>query len=62
MTLSVVTRPWPGTRTTAVAVVVIVIIVYRWVGPGWALPLGLGGWLASLGYTRALPAMARGQR
>jgi hypothetical protein len=47
VTLSVVTRPRPGTWTTQVVVILIVIVVYRWAGPGWALPLGLGGWLAS---------------
>lgn len=57
-TLSVITRPWPGPRTTTIVIVLIVIIIYRWAAPGWAIPLGLGGWLASLGYRRALPATA----
>lgn len=62
VTLSVITRPWPGTWTVTIVVVLIVVIAYRWAGPGWALPLGLGGWLARLGYTRTLPAVAGEER
>lgn len=45
------TQP-PDARVKTFIYVVVVVVIYRLYGPDWALPVGLGGWLTTLGSTQ----------